>query len=137
MSDRIDPKDMAEGSFLKQSLDFQMDGDRRIALAVMSTERERFAIKDPDPVIIPIPFHVMKEAVAQILRYEAEIALGKVNLSIGKDAPNRFPKGVQGVLKMSELLMDAASLEAAGEALTDEHGAPELKPNLKAILGGD
>lgn len=126
-----------EGSFLRQALDFQMDGDRRIALAVLSTERGRFAIVDPGPIVIPIPFHVMKEAVAQILRYEAEVALGKVGMAFGTHPATKFPAGVQGVLKMSELLMDAASLEAAGEALTDEHGAPELKPNLKAILGGD
>lgn len=133
----VDPKDIREGSFLKQSLDFQMDGNRRIALAVLATERERFAIKDPDPVIIPIPFFVMKEAVAQILRYEAEVALGKVGLAYDKDPAAKFPAGVQGVLKMSELLMDAAQMEAAGEALTDEARAPEFKPNLKAILGGD
>ncbi len=133
----IEPKDLKEGSFLKQSLQFSMNGDTRVALAVLATEREKFAIKDPDPVVIPIPFHIMKEAVAQILRYEAEVALGKVGMSYDRDATSRFPKGVQGVLKMSELLMDAASLEAAGQSVMDEHGAPELKPNLKSILGGD
>lgn len=132
----IDPKDLEEGSFLKQSLDFRMDGDRRLAWAVLSKEREQFAIKDPDPMVIPIPFHVLKSAVAQVLRYEASIALGKVHLEI-TDNPVKFPAGVQGVLKMSELLMDAASMEAAGGALADQSQAPEFKPNLRDILGGD
>lgn len=122
-------------AFLKKSLQFQMNGDHRICTAVQSTERPQFAIVDPTPVTIEIPFYLMKEAVAQILRYEAEVALGKVGMSYDRMATNRMPKGIQGVLKMSELLMDAASLEAAGQAAVDDNGTPELEPNLKAILG--
>ncbi len=132
----IDPKDLKEGSFLRQSLQFQMNGDQRVALAVLATERERFAIRDPDPVVIPVPFHVMKEAVAQILTYELEVALGKLPLGVRK-VPKLWPQGMRGLHKVAELLMDAAQLEAAGQAIVDENQAPELKPNLKAILGGE
>ncbi len=132
----IDPKDLKEGSFLKQSLDFQMDGNRRMALAVLATERERFAIKDPDPIVIPIPFHTLKEAVAQILTYELEIALGKLPVGARQD-PKNWPIGLRGVHKMAQLLMDAAQMEAAGQAVVDENATPEFKPNLKTILGGD
>jgi hypothetical protein len=117
----------------KQSLNFAMDPDRRMALAILSTEREQFAIKAAPDVIIPIPFHLLKEAVAQILEVEVQIALAK--LPGGAQTPrHRWPKGMQGVSHVAKLLMDSAQLEAAGEALADQHQVPEFKPNLEVII---
>lgn len=131
----IDPKDLKDGSFLKQALSFEMNGDKRMALAVLSTEREKFAIKDPSPIVIPIPFHVLKEACAMILQYELEVALGKLPPNV-RMTPGRWPKGMQGVHAVARMLMDAAQTEAAGQAAVDSVGKPELKPNLDLILGG-
>lgn len=129
----IGSKDLAEGSFLRKSLSFAMDADSRICVAMVSTERERFAIKDPDPVVIPIPFRLMKEAVAQILTFEAETALAKLPHTV-HDNKKLWPQGIQGVMRMAELLMDAAQLEAAGQGAV-EANQPSFRPNLDLIVG--
>ena len=119
--------------FLKKSLNFQMNGDNRICVAVLSTERERFAIKDPDPIEIPIPFYLMKEAVAQILEFEAMQAIEKLPKHSRMD-PGNWPNGIRGVKKVAQLLMDAAQAEKAGDAMTDDKNLPLFQANLKAIV---
>ena len=128
------PHELKEAvEFLKQTLDMQMDGDRRVVFATVRKEREKFAIVDPAPVIVPIPFHVMKEAVAQIITYEVEVNLSKLDLHT-RNHPEKWPQGLRGAKHVAKLLMDAAQLEAAGQAVMDEEGDPHFKPRLEQIL---
>lgn len=116
-----------------KSLRFEFDIDSRIAMIMMQQEREHFAIAPPPPIMIGVPFALLKEAVAQILSVEVDMALMK--LPGGVNTPRkRWPKGLQGVKLVAERLADAAELEKAGQAMVDEH-QPAFRPNL--VLGSD
>jgi hypothetical protein len=133
MTDDIQ-RELAKRTPPKQSLEIRMDLDRRVAMAIVTTERELLALKAPEPVVVFIPFHILKEAVAQILTAEVEIQLAK--LPGGRNTPKeRWPKGMAAVLNVADKLMEVAQLEGAGRSALDE-ASPVFKPNLNVILGG-
>lgn len=127
-------KDAAKAEpFLKQSLDMVFDAERRVCLATLRTERARFAIKDPDPVVVPIPFHAIQEAAAQILTFDAEMMLEKLPFG-ARQNPKKWPKGVAGVRRVAQLLQESADAEKTGRAVMEEN-QPVFQPNLELIMG--
>lgn len=121
----------------KEELELRMDGDNRIMWAVRSLVHKRLdAVKGPAPIEIPIGFHNVKAACAQIITYEVQTALDKFP-GLSRTDRSRWPKGLRAAQNVADHLMDAAELEKQGQAVLDEAGQPAARPDLSIVLGGD
>ena len=121
----------------KETLELKMDSDTRIMWAVRALVHKRLdGVTGPAPVEIPIPFYLLKDAVAQILTVEVSMTLeGDQFKGLSKTDRSRWPKGLRGAQNVADHLADAAELERAGRAVLDDAGSPIVaRPDLGLIL---
>lgn len=137
--DRPDLGQKHEPSKLRGEINFAFVGDTRLCLV---TETEPFGLM---PKKIEIPFALLKEAVAQILSFEAQLEISRLpKIAQNKQHRDSWPQGIRGKMKVAELLINEARTEIQGQGIdvrVDEFGKeagkiagkiqPEKKPDQR------
>lgn len=111
-AERPDLGQKHERSHLRGEINFAFVGDTRICVV---TETEPFGLM---PTKIEIPFSLLKEAVAQILSFEAQLEIAKLpKIAQNKQHRDSWPQGIRGKIRVSELLIHEARTEIQGRGI--------------------